>query len=386
MVEARWTGDMDLVDLGTVMELAAHRAPACVSVFLPTHPAGPATQQGPIRLKNLLRDAEKVLLSQHGAARRDTTEMLEPAAVLTEDRQFWQHQSDGLALFLAPGMLRPLRVPLRLEEHVHVGTSFRLRPLLRLLSGDRQFYVLALSQNEVRLFEGTRFTMAELSLGPIPPDMDTALAHEDPEAQLQVRGGGLAGMFHGHGEGAEIDKQTLERFFRAVDRGLRSRLGSDQHPLLLASVTYYLPIFRSVSSYGALLDDCLAGSPEGRPIRDLHRQAWDIIGPHLSAARRDAEGRLQAMLGVGRAAVGAVDVVTAAQAGRVTTLFMADDMPCWGRVTTGGTVEIHDTAEPGDDDLLEIAALTVVATNGEVYLDAADIMPAGADTAALLRW
>jgi hypothetical protein len=156
--------------------------------------------------------------------------------------------------------------------------------------------------------------------------------------------------------------------------------------LLLASVAYYLPIFRSVSSYGALLDDCLAGSPEGCPIRDLHRQAWDIIGSHLSAARRDAEERLQAMIGVGRAAVGAFDVVTAAQAGRVTTLFLADDTPCWGRLTTGRAVEVHDTAEPGDDDLLETAALTVLATNGEVYLDAADIMPAGADTAALLRW
>jgi hypothetical protein len=70
----------------------------------------------------------------------------------------------------------------------------------------------------------------------------------------------------------------------------------------------------------------------------------------------------------------------------VTTLFLADDTPCWGRVTTGGVVEVHDTAEPGDDDLLETAALAVVATNGEVYPDAADIMPAGADTAALLRW
>jgi hypothetical protein len=228
--------------------------------------------------------------------------------------------------------------------------------------------------------------MAELSLGPIPPDMDTALAHEDPEAQLQVRAGGQAGMFHGHGEGAEIDKQTLERFFRVVDRGLRSRLGPDEHPLLLASVAYYLPIFRSVSSHGALLDDCLAGSPEGRPIRDLHRQAWDIVGPHLAAARRDAEERVRAMIGVGRAAVGAVDVVTAAQAGRVATLFLADDMPRWGRVTTGGAVEVHDRPQPGDDDLLETAALAAVATDGEVYLDAVDIMPAGADTAALLRW
>ena len=386
MVEPIRAGDIDLVDLDTVMELAAHRAPTCVSLFLPTHSAGPETQQDPIRLKNLLRDAEEALQSQHGVPRRDTAELLGPAAALVDDRGFWQHQSQGLALYLAPGTCRTLRVPLALQERWHVGTAFRLRPVLRLLSGDGRFYVLALSQNEVRLFVGTRMTMAELSLGSIPPDMATALAHEDPEAQLQVRAGGQAGMFHGHGEGAEVDKQTLERFFRAVDRGLRDRLPPDRHPLLLASVTYYLPIFQSVSSFGGIVDDCLAGNPEDRPVRDLHAEAWDIVGPQFAAARHDAEGRLQAAIGGGHAAVGVADVVASTLAGRVATLFLADDEPCWGRTTGSGGVEVHDRVEPGDEDLLEKAAVAVLSANGEVYLDGVDTVPAGARAAALLRW
>jgi hypothetical protein len=386
MYEPFRTGDIDLVDLPTVTALAAHRAPVCVSMCLPTHPAGPATEQDPIRLKNLLRAADDVLRSQHGIARRDAAELLEPAAALASDRDFWRHQSDGLALYLAPGMLRALRVPLPLDESLQVGASFRLRPLLRLLSGDGHFYVLALAQNEVRLFEGTRFTMGELTLGPIPPDMETALAHEDPEAQLQVRAGGQAGMFHGHGEGAEVDKQTLERFFRVVDRALRSRLGPDRHPLVLACVGYYLPIFRSVSSYDGLADDCIAGSPEGRPVHVLQQQAWDIVGPLFEAARRVAEERLRAAVGVGRAAVGAADVVVAAYAGQVATLFLADDDPCWGRLTPSSAPEVHEAPENGDEDLLETAARTALTTNGDVYLDAADVVPEGARAAALLRW
>jgi hypothetical protein len=380
------SGDIDHVDLPTVTALAAHRAPVCVSVSLPTHTSGPATEQDHIRLKNLLRAAEDALRSQYGFARRNVVELLEPAAALADDPVFWRHQSEGLALYLAPGMLRVVRVPLRLDESLQIGEAFRLRPLLRLLSGDGHFYLLALTRNEVRLFEGTRFTMGELTLGPIPPDMETALAHEDPEAHLQVRSGGQAGMFHGHGGGAEVDKQTLGRFFRAVDRGLRSRLGLDRYPLVLACVGYYLPIFRSVSSYDGLVDDCIAGSPEGRPARDLQRPAWGIVGPLFESARRDAEERLGAAVGGGRAAMGVADVVVAAHAGQVETLFLADDEPCWGRLTRNNSPEVHNAAEPGDEDLLDTAARAALTTNGDVYLDAADVVPEGARAAALLRW
>ena len=36
----------------------------CVSIYLPTHRTGTETQQDPIRLKNLLREAEKHLSAQ----------------------------------------------------------------------------------------------------------------------------------------------------------------------------------------------------------------------------------------------------------------------------------------------------------------------------------
>ena len=66
--------------------------------------------------------------------------------------------------------------------------------------------------------------------------------------------------------------------------------------------------------------------------------------------------------------------------------FLADDEPCWGRSPQSSAPEIHDAADPGDEDLLETAAQIALATNGDVYLDAADVVPDGARAAALLRW
>jgi hypothetical protein len=43
--------------------MAVHKGP-CVSVFMPMHRSGPETQQDPIRLKNLIREAEERLIAR----------------------------------------------------------------------------------------------------------------------------------------------------------------------------------------------------------------------------------------------------------------------------------------------------------------------------------
>ena len=49
---------------------------------------------------------------------------------------------------------------------IHVGGGagdrFHLKPLLPLLTGDGRFYVLAVSQNAVRLLQGTRHSIHEI--------------------------------------------------------------------------------------------------------------------------------------------------------------------------------------------------------------------------------
>ncbi len=157
--------------------------------------------------------------------------------------------------------------------------------------------------------------------------MAEAFAHEDAEAQLQVRTGGQAGMYHGHGVGDEIDKQALERFFRAVDRGLQARLRSDAAPLVLAAVGYYLPIYRSVTAHPALATRAVKGNPEGRPPRELHAAAWEIVGPMFATARHDAEERLQSALAGGRATTDPGEIAAAALLGRVEALFLPGDQP-----------------------------------------------------------
>ena len=274
MSAANAIGEIDPLSVADIIALGSADGP-CVSIFIPTHRHGPETLQAPIRLNNLISAAARDLRS-NDVPKAVIDDLLAPPRRLLDDAAFWQHQSDGLAAFCAPSRFRSYRVPLPLAEEVTVAASFRVRPVLPLL-GDEAFFVLSLSQNAVRLFHATRHTIGALEPDLVPGSMAEALAHEDPERQLQYRSVGGQAQFHGHGAGAEINKAALERYLRAVDRAAIERLGDSRQPLVLACVGYYLSVYQSVTRYPNLVDRAVEGNPEHRSSTELHAAAWGII-------------------------------------------------------------------------------------------------------------
>lgn len=73
---------MDIFTRPELEQLMRKEQQWCVSIYIPTHCSGVEIQQDPIQLKNLLREAEK-LLSARGLCKRDVQKMLEPASKLS---------------------------------------------------------------------------------------------------------------------------------------------------------------------------------------------------------------------------------------------------------------------------------------------------------------
>jgi hypothetical protein len=315
-------GQIDVISPDHVTALAAVEGP-CISVLMPTHRHGPETLQGPVRLRNLVEKAERQLV-ELDAAEADADELLAPMRALVDDTDFWQHQGDGLALFASPGHFSRFRLPVDLTEEVHVGASFRVAPIAPMLSGDGQFFLLALSQSDIRLFAASRHRIGELDLGPIPASMAEALAHEDPEKQLQVRSslGASTAAYHGHGIGDEVDKAAVERFVRAVATGLEKRLGATDQPLVLASVAYYLPMLRAATSL-RVVEAVVEGNPEHRSAEELHAAAWPLVEDSFAEQDDRHRERYGDAKGTGTATAAVDDVSAAAAEGRVDTLFVA---------------------------------------------------------------
>ena len=376
---------MDIFERPDLENLLRTQAQTCVSIFLPTTRAGRELQQNPIRLKNLLREAEKRL---HELGLRSVDSITKPAHDLVLDGNFWRHQGDGLALFLAPDFAESYTLPAAFEDLVVVADHFHLKPLLPMISSGEHFYVLGLSQKYVKLFRGGRFSVGEVRLTGVPPTLRDALQYDDREPSLQSHsGGGARAIFHGQGLGKDDPKDDIRRYFRLIDAGVHEILKSEHAPLVLAGVDYLLPLYREVTEYPHVMTDGVVGSPEHVSVEQLHTRAWEIVSPLFGRDRERAKARY---LAVAETPNGTSDVkraVRAAHQGRVDTLFVAVGEHLWGtwdEVTEA--IYIHDRAEAGDVDLLDAAAAQAWLHGGTVYAVPPDEVPGEAQLAAVLRY
>lgn len=400
---------MTLLSREELQTLYTEASPPCVSIYFPTHRAGAEIQQDPIRLKNLLREAEDRLLD-NGTRKQDVEELLEPARRLLDDTRFWRHQSDGLAVFLDDDSFRRFRVPRSFDEVVVVGERFHCTPLLPLLTGDGRFHVLALSQNRVRLLEATRHSVRELDPHDIPESLTEALGYDWEQRSLQfhsgtgapglvatkaqtrasggpVHGSQQRGMFHGHGAGDEDVKAEVTKFLHLVDNGVTRLLTNQNAPLVVASVDYVSAIYRDLSKHPHLMDESVEGNPDELSADDLRDRAWKIVEPTFTEEQRQAIDRFHELHGTGKAGAGVTEILPGATDGRIDTLFVSLGDPVWGHYDESARhVTVRPEPETGDEELRNRAALETLLHGGTVYALEPDDMPAEAAVAAVYRY
>ena len=368
----------------------------CVSIFLPTHPAGMETRQDPVRLRNLLRQAAQQLIGA-GTQPAQARDILAPAVALLDDASCWEHQRSGLAIFCAERVFHRYRVPLSLDEQVVVAHVFHITPLLPLLSGDGRFYVLALSSNDVRLWAATRQRMSEVPLPEgTPRSQAEALQYDDRERESQFhtqaprQGQRRSAVFFGHGGVSDEQKTDPLRYFQLVDKGLQQLLHGQHAPLVVAAVDYLHPIFRAACTYPHLVEEGLVGSPDRVQQDELHDQAWRLVEPGFQAARHAALAQYGGLVGTGRTSTDLAEVLRAAAGGRVEILLVPTGVQRWGTYdSAAGMIELRDRVQPGDQDLLNLAAIQALAHGGEVYaIQPGEVpeVPDDVSLAAVLRY
>lgn len=365
-----------------------------VSIFMPTRRAGPETRENPIRFKNLVNQAEEQL-AKNELRPPEARDFLQPLQTLINDYDFWQHQHEGLAVFLSPDLFRSYSLPLTFEEDLIIGNRFHLKPLLPLLSDDGQFYLLRLSQGEIRLFEATRYTIDEIKLEGVPKNRAEALKYDEPIKQLQFHtqtaspAGSTTrpGVFHGQGGGKDEGKTDILRFFQQVDEGLQQYLKGEK-PLVLAGVEYLLPIYQEANSYPHLLSgQGIEGNFDDVNAEDVHQQAWSIVEPHFQQARQEALARYESLVHKGLASGELRQIIPAAHYGRVETLFVAIDIQQWGQFDPdANTLHLHKQPKAGDEDLLDLAAVQTLLNSGRVYALTSVTMPDNRPVAAIFRY
>jgi hypothetical protein len=361
---------------------------------MPTHRIGREQQQDPVRLRNLLAQAEKKL-SEYGLRQPEIQELLGPAEGLIPSKDFWQHQSDGLAIFLSNNFSQMYRVPTEFEELLVIANNFHIKPLLPILERGKKFYILALSLNNIRLFLATQDVINEIELN-IRSNIDEVLWMDDPQRHLALHtapnmAGGTRGgtaIFHGHSV-ADEEKNNVLRFFHYVDQGLNELWEDKTIPMVLAGVDYLLPIYREANTYPNLLREAIIGNPEKQSLKELHEGAWQIVRPIFEANQQQALDKFQQLNGQ-QSKLATSDLNTAVRAanfGTVETLFVPLDVQRWGRYDAGNNkIVLESEPKPDNKDILDFAAAQTILNSGRVFAVPSEELPGDGDLAAILRY
>jgi hypothetical protein len=375
------------------IELASYEQAPCLSIFLPTHKAGVEVneQVDLIAFKSTLQQAEKMLVEQNAAA-AVIDRILKPGYDLLRNDKFWYSLSDGLAIYMADGFFRYIKLRAPLIQHVRVNSSFYVSPLMPFMVRPEYFYILDIAKKFPRFYRADSIGIEHLQVEELPSGVDDVVHLEEKGDNALFRTGGKGGTgsanFHGIGAGRPDDKENIRIYLEEVDDTIwQSHLNKEHVPLLLAGQDFLIPIYRSVSDYKHIWPEALTGNHHQQSDNELYEEAMQLMKPYfeqpLNRALEDYGNKSATDL----TSVNISKIIPATYYARVSRLFVRKGSRIWGTFNEqDNKLDILDKESDTMDDLIDKAVIKTIQNGGEVYFMEANEMPEQGELAAIFRY
>ncbi len=346
----------------------------CVSIFIPTQRAGKEVleEKNKIHLKSLWKEIS-TKLSEKGVEKSEIEAINTPIQKLLNNRDFWRHQSDGLAIFAAKDFFEYYNLPLKFEAHYYINKEFYIKPIVPIFSGDGRFNLLSLQLEEVKLYEATKYSIGPIEIqDSIPQRLEDRVGYDYQEKTLQQKSGATSmgqKNMHGHAGADRERKDEILRFFRAVDQGLNEYLQQEKLPLLVACQDYLFSIYKDANTYQNLYPEVVPGNPGETDMIGLHKKAWQVIGSHFESQKREKIEQFKEQHNTEKTSAVVHDIFPAIHQGKVDTLLLENRGEIWGKYDKETMkVEIEDQQNSENISLMNWAAAKVLEQNGQVFL------------------
>jgi hypothetical protein len=366
----------DIPTRAQLERLLASRDASSVSIYLPTQPSSSGDAER-IELKNLASEALRQL-EQAGTAKAEVAAIADELADFIDDDEFWRYHARSLALFVTPTTSTTFRLPNNLTAAVEVSDRFHLKPLLRAVTFSHTAFVLALSQNGVRLLEiAPELDPEEINVPDLPKDVASAVG------KSSIRDRSPSGRL----QGSEGQKTRMRQYARQIDQALRPLLNGVDVPLILAATDPMESIYRSVNSYPNLLAATLPGNPEASSDAQLTESARRVLDDLYAAELRTIQETYALRASQRRSSADIADVARAATYGLVDTVLVDIDEVVPGSVDEEtGAVTLDDTNDAVNYGVVDEIARRVWLNGGNVLAVRRDDIPGNGSVAAILRY
>ncbi|MCA3644580.1 MAG: hypothetical protein IOC63_22550, partial [Methylobacterium sp.] len=274
--------------------------------------------------------------------------------------------------------VRTFRLATSVTETVEVSDRFLLKPLLRAIAFPQHAFVLALSENAVRLVEV--FADAPPSQVRIP---DLPKSAADAAGRASVNDRSASGRIHG----SEGQKTLLRQFARQVDAALRAVLAGRETPLIVAAVEPLASIYRAVNTYPALAPDGIAISADQTADSALASSAREVLDRIYASEVDMAKDLFETRLGQRRATIEIGEAARAATNGAIELLLVDLDRVLPGTVDDiEGKVSLAAAASAASYDVIDEITGRAILSGAKVLAVHQGDVPGNAPLAAILRY
>jgi len=312
-----------------VEQLLARRSQTpLVTIYMPTHNAGtpPNMSEDEVRFKNLQTRVMGILRASPEVDAQTGRKLANRLRDLADDRGFWESRTYGLAIFISPDDTVTFELPIDCDEYVAVDSRFHAAPIIGLLDQWVAFYVLVLSQKEMRLFAGDMYGLRPTDIEmPAAGTKGNGRKPENKPTKKHVPAPPTGGRPAYFDKGFPlVTKDDRLDFFRTTDQAVR-KYADHICPLILAGPESDIEMYRSISQYTNILSGHVPSANSATTPHSLAPSILRLIGKEiLSKRRRDATERYGRLAGSApeRASAELPAIQEAASKGRIATLLV----------------------------------------------------------------
>ena len=379
---------MSLLSKEDFTSLALFNGDVCISIFIPTQRSGKEVLEGKNQrhLKSQWKEI-KNKLEKDGISKEKIENMSAPVNKLIENGDFWRHQSDGLAVFVAENVFEYYTLPINFEEHHYIGKEFYLKPLVPMFSGKGKFFILEIQPKHVAFYEATNYSITPIDVQDLTPDrLEDRVGYDYEQKNLNNKG--HVNTLHGYAPATRDRKDEFLRFFRSVDQGINKIINNENVPLIVACEDYLFPIYQEANTYAHLYGECVPGNPnDNQHILELHAKALDQLQPYFEKERDEKLAAFKEEVPE-KTLTGITDILPSIYEGKIDTLFIENREDIFGTFNEENMkVKIENGHNGNNTSLINLAAKKVIAQGGSVYLIESAFMPEkNSKMSALLRY
>ena len=292
-----------------IIKIMSYKEYPCISIILPTHRTAPENRQDSIRLKNLIKEAERRLSEEFD--QKEVRQLIGRVNSVTEDIDH-NYTLDGLAIFVNKNFSGKYDLPFSVKEQIVIDETFATRNLIYAFNRSPKYWVLVLSERPTRLYEGIRDQLVEVNNENFP------IYFQETTWDEPLRVGEITNS------SAYRDEKS-KQFFRKIDRAFKSINAEEQLPLAITGVGRYLSFFNEITENKQQIIAQLEGSYDKTSPHELSKLVWPLVLEAIEKNKHDLVQELERAVGANKYSSGIQQCWRRAAEGRVQTLLVEKD-------------------------------------------------------------